>query len=254
MGAPGENLEIPEEVAAQVQENPASIEEFNEGVRESAEIVANVDKGFVRYISSFRNDLPVTAVIRAEKGHQGEYGWGAYFEQGRHRCILAGTVANRPVDEAWDDRLWTACAEWVSFMPRLGQPKIHVERLGTPDEFAHIFEAGTYERTIGGASEYRRAQMARFAHGTQSFQQRYEWQPYAVSEPSKRADHDAYHAAASRRFRIPDGQLLWDQGQGFPSPGVVRRGAGDVPPVRAIRPVSVRGTSIRWTRRGRNRI
>jgi hypothetical protein len=152
MGAPEENIEIPDEVAAQVQGETTNAREFNEQVRESGEIVANVDKGFVRCVSQFRDDLPATEVIRAEKGHQGEFGWGVHFEQGRHRCILAGTAANRPEEEAWDDTLWTACAEWANFMPKLGQSKIHVENLWTPNEFTHIFEQGKYEQAIGSVS------------------------------------------------------------------------------------------------------
>jgi hypothetical protein len=80
--------------------------------------------------------LEITASIRIENGRHGEYGWGVYFEQGRHGCILAGTVVNRSEEEAWEDSLWTACAEWASFMPALGQPEIHHETLWTPDDFA----------------------------------------------------------------------------------------------------------------------
>jgi hypothetical protein len=76
IGRPGEDSEVPGEVAAQVQEKAPEAPDFNEGVRESAEIIANVDKGFEHYIKYFRNDLPVTAVTRVEKGHHGEYGWG----------------------------------------------------------------------------------------------------------------------------------------------------------------------------------
>jgi hypothetical protein len=102
---------------AQVGENPPVARDFNEGIRESGEIVANVDEWLVHYIQQSRNDFPVTATIRVEKGHHGEYGWGVYVEQGRHRCILAGTLVNRPEEEAWEDTLWTACAEWASFEP-----------------------------------------------------------------------------------------------------------------------------------------
>jgi hypothetical protein len=80
MGRPGENIEVPGEVAAQIQENAPVGPGFNEGIRESAEIVANVDKMFEHYIKHFRNDLPVMAAMRVEKGHHGEYGWGVYFE------------------------------------------------------------------------------------------------------------------------------------------------------------------------------
>jgi hypothetical protein len=95
-GKPEEIINVPEDVAARIQENAPAVPGFNEGIRESAEIVANVDKGFEHYIKYFRNYLPVTAAMRVEKGHHGEYGWGVYFEQGRHRCVLAGTLANHP--------------------------------------------------------------------------------------------------------------------------------------------------------------
>jgi hypothetical protein len=64
------------------------------------------------FIKYFRNELPVTAAVRVEKGHHGDYGWGVDFEQARHRCVLAGTVVDRPEEEAWEDTMWTACAAW----------------------------------------------------------------------------------------------------------------------------------------------
>jgi hypothetical protein len=204
MGRPEEIAEVPGDVAARIQEDLPVVSGFNEGIRESAEIVANVDKGFEHCIGKFRNDLLVTATMRVEKGHHREYGWGVYFEQGRHRCILARTLANRPEEEAWEDTLWTACAEWASFEPVLGQPKTHCETLWAPDEFTHIFEVETFGQQAANASEYRLAQMARFAVGTQEFAQMYEWHSYADSDPPKRADYYAYHAAASRRIRISD--------------------------------------------------
>jgi hypothetical protein len=127
--------------------------------------VANVDKGFEHYIKHFRKEIPVTASIRIEKGHHGEYGWGVYVGQGRHRCILAGMVANRPEEETWGDTLWTACAELASLEPILGQSLRHVERPWTPDEFKHIFEGGTFDQEFVSASECRKKQMERvYAH------------------------------------------------------------------------------------------
>jgi hypothetical protein len=98
----GESPVWSEEVAVQERtaENPPVVPGFNEALRESSEIVANVDKGFQHYIKFFRDELPVTAAIRVEKGHHGDYGWGVYFEQGRHRCVLEGTVVGRPDEEA----------------------------------------------------------------------------------------------------------------------------------------------------------
>jgi hypothetical protein len=92
----GELPTFSEEVAVQVLERNPTVPGFNEQLRESSEIVAKVDKGFRHYIKYFRSELPVTAAIRVEKGHHGDYGWGVYFEQGRHRCVLAGTVVDRP--------------------------------------------------------------------------------------------------------------------------------------------------------------
>jgi hypothetical protein len=83
MGRPEEKIDLPDEVA-QDQGSPPNIPDFNDGIRESAEIVANVDKGFVHYIKRFRVDIPVSAVIRVEEGYHGEY----------------GTLANRPEEEA----------------------------------------------------------------------------------------------------------------------------------------------------------
>jgi hypothetical protein len=49
-----------EEVAVQIStlENPPVVPGFNEALRESSEIVANVDKGFHYYIKYFRDELP----------------------------------------------------------------------------------------------------------------------------------------------------------------------------------------------------
>jgi hypothetical protein len=135
----GEVPVLAEEVAVQEWKRNPTVLGFNEQLRGCSEIVANVDKGFRHYIKYFRSELPVTAAIRVEKGHHGDYGWGVYFEQGRHRCVLAGTLVDRPEEEIWEDAMWTACAAWATFEPILGQPKIHQETLWTPDEFGHIF-------------------------------------------------------------------------------------------------------------------
>jgi hypothetical protein len=119
MGRSGKDIGIPEDVAAEIQENAPEAVGFNEAVRESTEITANVDKGFEHYIKYFRDDLRVTTEVSVEAGHHGEYGWGVYFEQGRHRMVLAGTLANRPKEEIEDDVLWLACAEWANFEPVL---------------------------------------------------------------------------------------------------------------------------------------
>jgi hypothetical protein len=127
--------------------------------------------------------------------------------------VLAGTVANRPEEEAWEDAMWTACAEWASSEPVFGRLKIHRETLWSPDEFGHIFAGDTFEAEHAAASEYRRAAMNKFALGTRKFAQAYEFRSAAEEEPPKRADGHAYHAASSRRVRISDGPSLWEEGQ-----------------------------------------
>jgi hypothetical protein len=188
----GEEVRIPIEVIADVHGKLEGISEFNERIRESKE-------GFAHYINRFENDQEVMADIRIEKGH---------------RCVLAGTVADRPEDEALNDVIWTACAEWANFQPVLGQSRIHQEKLWTRYEFTHVFEEGTIAQTYRGATEFQKMQMDRFVMGISKFGQAFEWHPHADSEPPKRADYYAYRAAASRRFRVSDGPELWSQGAG----------------------------------------
>jgi hypothetical protein len=69
---------------------------------------------------------------------------------------LAGTVADRPEDEALNDVIWTACAEWANFQPVLGQSKIHQEKLWTPDEFAHVFQEDIFAQIHSGATEFQK--------------------------------------------------------------------------------------------------
>jgi hypothetical protein len=110
----GESAMVAEEVAVQILEKQPVAPGFNEALRESSEIVANVDKGFQHQIKFFRDELPVTAAVRVEKGLHGEYGWGVYFEQGRHRCVLSGIVAEYLEEDGLEDTMWTAVAEWAS--------------------------------------------------------------------------------------------------------------------------------------------
>jgi hypothetical protein len=107
--------------------------DYNQGVGESAQITQNVDKGFVHYLKYFKNDKEVVASMQIEQGHQGDFGWGVFFEQGRRRCVLIGTISRRPEEEAMEDGLWTACAERANFEPVVGQPKTHVETLYFPE-------------------------------------------------------------------------------------------------------------------------
>jgi hypothetical protein len=174
--------------------------------------MANVDRGFTHHLKYFRNDLGVTASIRIESGRHGEYGLDVHSEQGHHRCVLAGTVLGTD-----DGAMWTACAEWASFEPVLGQPKIHVEKLWTPDEFAHIFEefhSGLGQsQSYQAATPYRKLQIERFSAGVEKFSQAFEWFARSAGEAPVRADTYSCHGAASRRFGVSDGPDLWDQGQ-----------------------------------------
>jgi hypothetical protein len=234
MGRLVENVGVPEDVAEKIQDKAPDAPGLNEAVRESAEIVANVDKGFVHYISKFRNDLPVSAAIGIEKGHHSEYGWGVYFEQGRHRCVLAGTVVNRPEEEILEDTTWKVCAEWANFEPVLGQPRIHRETLWEPDESTHIFEGSTFDKEYANASEHRKRLMERFAVGTQKFAQVYEFHTHSDLAPSGRVDRYAYHAASSRRVRIADCASLWEEGRVVSVPPRSQNLAGTSPSLQAI--------------------
>jgi hypothetical protein len=82
--------------------------------------------------------------------------------QGRHRCILEETVADRPEDEGLEDVIWTARAELADFQPVVGPNKVSQETLSTPDELTHVFEEVTYKRVYPGASEFQKMQMDRF--------------------------------------------------------------------------------------------
>jgi hypothetical protein len=240
--------ELLEEVAVKVLEKCPVGPGFNEALRESSEIVANVDKGFQHYVKYFRNELPVTAAVRVEKGHHGEYGWGVYFEQGRHRCILAGTVAEHPEEEAWEDAMWTACAEWASFEPVLGRPKIHKETLLAPDEFGHIFAGNTFEAKYSQASGCYgqiRARDSEVCTGVR------------VSIGVKRGSLEAGRRLCVLCGRFTeDPDLGWTFALGGRSGGfrslVISIGGGDVPRVRLQ--FARRGTSPGMARRGRNRI
>jgi hypothetical protein len=180
--------------------------------------VANVDKGFVHFVKHFRNDREVTAAIQVSEGRHGEYGWGVYFEQGRHRSILAGTVANRPDEEAWEDALWIACAKWACFEPVLGQPKVHQEKLWTAADFTGVFQEWeslgdpSCIQAYQTASPYRKEQMERFSVGIRKFHQAFTWELDSEGAPVWAMGY-SQRAAASRRFRVSDGPDLWSQGQ-----------------------------------------
>jgi hypothetical protein len=100
----------------------------------------NVDKEFTHYLKYFMADQKVPALMQVSQGYQGEYGWGVYFQQGRHRCVLSGMVSGRPAEEALEDVLWTACAEWASSQPRLGECKTQKETFHFAEDCTHFFE------------------------------------------------------------------------------------------------------------------
>jgi hypothetical protein len=125
--------------------------------------------------------------------------------------------------------MWTACAEWASFEPTLGKPKVHRETLWAPDEFGQIFTGDTFEAEHAAASEYRRAVMDNLALGTRKFAQAYEFPSATEEDPPKRADGYAYHVAASRRIRISDGPSLWEERQVVFAPPSSQSVAGTSP-------------------------
>jgi hypothetical protein len=218
----GDEVRVPDEVLAKAENLPGA-KEFNEGIRASAEVVANVDKGFTHFVKRFRNDQEVIAAIQVEQGRHGEYGRGAYFEQGRHRCILAGTVANRRKGEALEDMVWTVCAASANSEPVLGQTEVHQENLWVSDEVAGALydwdSLGDLSCTKGyeRATQYQKEQMGRFSAGIRKFGQALSCNP-ATDGESGRAMGYAQQAAASRRFRVSDGPELWSQGQVVFSP------------------------------------
>jgi hypothetical protein len=99
----------------------------------------------------------------------------------------------------------------------LGQAKIHVEKLWTPDEFTHVFEdlerGLAQSQSYQAATPYRKLQIERFGAGVAKFGQAFEWHTYGEGDAPVRADTYAYHAAASRRFRVLDGPDAWNQGR-----------------------------------------
>jgi hypothetical protein len=148
--------------------------------------VANADKGFGHYLKYFRSALPATAAVRVESGKHGEYGWCVHFEQGHLRMALAGTVVGSD-----EEAIWTACAEWANFEPVVGQPKIHVEHLWTPDEFGFVFEElhkGLENSEVyqNGSSQVR-VQMEKFVAGANKFAQPFEW--HGAEDAPVRANH-----------------------------------------------------------------
>jgi hypothetical protein len=84
---------------------------YNQELRDSAQFTRNAYKGFTHSLKYFKPDRRVAALMQILQGCQGEYGWGVFFQQGRHRYVISGTVSGRPAEEALENALWTACAE-----------------------------------------------------------------------------------------------------------------------------------------------
>jgi hypothetical protein len=203
MARPGEEPRIPEKVLLQL--------------RESAQIVQNVDKGFVHYLTYFRHDREeVAASMQIEEGHLGEVGWGVFFEQSRHRCMLAVTISGRPEEEIVEDALWVACAEWVNFEPVVGNPKVHKEKFYFPEICTHFFEQDELGDLSGttsyqSASLFRKEVIERFCIGVRKFVRPFELAPLHEA-PLNRTSGYVLHAASSRRFQVADGADDWSCG------------------------------------------
>jgi hypothetical protein len=237
----GEEPRIPEEVLLQ-QPNIQSEEarEYNQGLRESRQIVQNVDKGFAHYIKYFRQDQEVVASMQIERGRFGEVGWGVFCEQGRYRCMLAGTVSGRPEEEIEEDALWVACAEWANFEPVVGKPKIHKETFHFSEACTHFFERGdlsdlSEEAICQSASEFRKGVVDRFCEGVRKFVRPFELFPLHEA-PLDRTTGYVLYAASSRRFQIADGADLWTQGCLSFAPAPSQTVAGTVPDPGSLSP------------------
>jgi hypothetical protein len=188
---------------------------YNQELRDRAQVTRNVDKGFTPYLQYFKPNQEVAALMQISQGYQGEYGWGVFFQQWRHRCVLSGTVSGRPADEALEDVLWTACAEWASFLPRLGECKTHKETFYFTEDCTHFFDIyGGHLHDLSGepvyqeASPFRKELIEKFCRGVQSFAESFDVQPLSEME-DKRALCYMNSAVSSRRFQIADGANYW---------------------------------------------
>jgi hypothetical protein len=194
------------------------VKAYNQELRDSAQLTQNVDKGFTHYLKYFRADQKVSGSMQISQGYQSEYSWAVFFQQGRHRCVLSGTVSGRPAEEALEDVLWTACAEWASFQPRLGEPKIHKETFSFTEACTHFFETyGNQLHDLSGepmctnASPFRKELIERFCLGVRSFARLFKTEPLSEMK-DQRAVSYVNGAASSRKFQIADGANYWLQG------------------------------------------
>jgi hypothetical protein len=91
-------------------------------------------------VTHFRLRQDIAASILVEEGLQQEFEWSIFFQQGRHRCILAGVVGNRPEEEGLKDALWTAYSLWANFDLVPGKLKSHPETLFFSEACTNFFE------------------------------------------------------------------------------------------------------------------
>jgi hypothetical protein len=174
--------------------------------------------------------------MQISQGYQGEYGWGAFFQQGRDRCVLSGTVSGRPAEEASEDALWTACAEWASFQPRLGRCKTHKEAFYFTEECTHFFDTHldslqdlSGDPVYQNASPFRKELIEKFCQGVQSFAQPFKLLPLSEMEDQRELCY-VNSAASSRRFQIADGANYWSAGPVSFAPPALNQGPGTSPP------------------------
>jgi hypothetical protein len=170
--------------------------------------------------------------MQVAKGLQGEYGWGVFFQQGRHRCVLTGTVSGRPEEEASEDAMWTACAEWANFEPIVRQPKWdsprHTWTRSCLKDCTHFCEGNEQIlHELSGAQLYQEAApfrkelTERFCMGARKFAEPFRLGPLAGAT-FPRAIVYVTSASSSRRFQIADGANYWLSGPpSFPPPAVL---------------------------------
>jgi hypothetical protein len=141
---------------------------------------------------------------------------GVFFQQGRHRCVLTGTGSGRPEEEAEEDAMWTACAEWANFEPQVARPKTHKEVLLFMEGCTHFFEGN--EQILHDLS------------GTQVYQEASQFRKELIEgEAPPRAIGYVTSAASSRRFQVEGGGNYWLSGSPSFAPPAVTTPQGTSP-------------------------
>jgi hypothetical protein len=117
--------------------------------------------------------------------------------------VLTGVDSGRPAEEALEDAIWKACAEWASFQPIPGAAKEHVEQVLGMDSCTFCFED---QFQIGSeyylrSSPERNRRMEKFAEGCA--RTNFEFNPSDISQ--ERIGRYATNAASSGRYQIADG-------------------------------------------------